>query len=161
MNIIDAIDNQLAIRNPSNIFLKKADDLDLQAKNIPFLSNIPENALANLMGKAKTLSYTKKATIGSAYIGNRANSLLIIFSGKVRVVSRHDGNNKFAMIHVREPQSGVGKIALVTEEMRSSSLITLETTVFAAILKCDFVNWLIHYPDVDFALLSVLTEKLS
>jgi len=161
MNTIDAINNQSATRKPPDIILKKSDRVDLQGKNIPFLSNIPENALANLMKKAKTLSYTKKATIGSVGISNRADSLLIVFSGHVRVISRQAGNNMVAMIHVREPQLGLGKIALVTEEMRSSSLITFETTVFAAILKCDFINWLINYPDVDFALLSVLTEKLS
>jgi CRP-like cAMP-binding protein len=79
----------------------------------------------------------------------------------VWVISRYGRASKAAMIQVQEPQPGFSKIALITEELKSASAITLEKTVFAVILKSDFTNWLMNYPEVEFTLLSVLKENLD
>ena len=70
---------------------------------------------------------------------------MVIFSGEVRVVSSDNEKHKEATFHVQESQSGFGKIALLSEEIRVSSIITLERAVFAVILKRDFKNWIVTY----------------
>lgn len=159
MKNIDLNHNQSVFKDRSDLLLSKEHKFpDFRAKNIPFVSNISEKALAHLMGKTKAIRYTKKASIESEY--NKANSLVVVFSGNVRVINYSHKANNGTMIQVQEPRSGFGKIALLTDELRSASTITAEKTVFAYILKNDFVSWLMNYPEVEFALMGVSTEKL-
>jgi CRP/FNR family transcriptional regulator, cyclic AMP receptor protein len=152
--------NQPVFKGRSGVLLTKETQYpNFRAKKIPFLSNISEKALANLIGKAKTLRYTKKADIDSEC--NKANSIVIIFSGNVWVGNRNDRIGTGTMFQVEEPRSGYGKIALLTDELRTVSVITLEKTVFAVILKSDFTGWLMNYPDVEFTILGVFKEKLA
>jgi CRP/FNR family transcriptional regulator, cyclic AMP receptor protein len=117
---------------------------EFQAKNIPFLSNIPETALIQLMGKAKTLTYVRKEVLATE--GYKANTVLIIFSGNVRIVCTDVWNQKEVTFQILEPQSGFGKIALLPDGIRETAEVALEKTVFAVILKSDFKNWLMKYP---------------
>ena len=150
----------ITFKDRSNLLLsREAKFPDFRAKSIPYLSKIPEQGIASLIAKAKTLRYARKTTIDLEC--NKANTLLIIFSGTVSVLSPYDSSCKGTIIQVQEPQSGFGKIALITDELRSVSSVTLEQTVFAVILKNDFIDWLMDYPDVEFTLLSALREKLD
>ncbi len=124
---------------------------NFRANTIQILSNVPETGLSNLMGKAKTVRYLKKEVLGLE--SNKANSILVIFSGEVRVVSGDNEKHKEVTFHVQDSQSGFGKIALLTEGIRASSIVTLENAVFAVILKRDFKNWLAIYPDLKSVLL--------
>jgi CRP/FNR family transcriptional regulator, cyclic AMP receptor protein len=132
---------------------------DFRAKNIPMVSNISEPALANLITEAKAVRYTRKTNINDEF--NKANSLVIIFSGNVSVSNHLHNETRDTMIEIHEPRSGFGKVALLTDELRSASAITVERTVFAYIPKVDFVNWLKRYPEVDFALCGVAKEKFA
>jgi CRP-like cAMP-binding protein len=152
MNNMALMERQAAIKDRPHQFLSiKSEPVDFRAKNIPFLSNISEIGLTALMGKAKTVRYLRKAVLGSE--GYKVNAILVIFSGEVRVVSGDDWEYKEVTFRIHEPQSGFGRIALLTDEMSSASVVTLEKTVFAAILKHDFKNWLMNCPGVKFSLL--------
>jgi CRP-like cAMP-binding protein len=160
MNTQHLAKNQVAFKDRSDLLLSKESKFpDFREKNIPYLSNIPENALANLIRKTKTLRYTRKETIDSA--SNNTNSLVIIFTGNMKVFSRYDKAGKETVVQVQEPNAGIAKLALITDELRSNSAITLEQTLFAVVLKSDFISWLMHYPSVEFALLNVKREKLA
>jgi signal-transduction protein with cAMP-binding, CBS, and nucleotidyltransferase domain len=121
---------------------------EFQAKNTPFLSNIPEIALTQLMGKAKTLTYVRKEVLDTE--GYKANTVLIIFSGNVRIKCTDVWNQKEVTFQIQEPQSGFGKIALLPDELRENADVAVEKTVFAVILKSDFKNWLVKYPGLKF-----------
>jgi CRP-like cAMP-binding protein len=150
----------VSFKDRSNLLLsREAKFPDYRAKTIPYLSKVPEQGIASLIAKAKTLRYARKTTIDLEC--NKADTLLIIFSGNASVLNLYDNSCKGAIIQVQEPQSGFGKIALITDELRSVSSVTLEQTVFAVIFKSDFIAWLMDYPDVEFTLLSVLKEKLD
>jgi hypothetical protein len=61
MNSIYLQNNQSDFKARSGILLlKEAKPTDFRSKNMPFVSNISEKALVNLIGKAKTLRYSKK-----------------------------------------------------------------------------------------------------
>ena len=154
------IKNKVPFKDRTNLLLSnQARFPDFRENNIPYLSNIPEAAIANLMGRTKTLRYLRKATIDSEF--NKPDTFVIIFSGNASVLSFYDATCKATMIQVQEPKSGLGKIALITDELISVSAVTLERTVFAVILKNDFIDWLMNYPEAEFTLLGVLKEKLD
>jgi hypothetical protein len=121
---------------------------DFQANTIQIVSNIPEIGLTSLMGKAKIVHYFRKDIVGLEI--TRTNSNLVVFSGEVKVVCGDDRKHKEAKFHVQESQFGIGKIALLPEEMWATSIITLEKAVFAVILKRDFKNWMVDYPNLKF-----------
>ena len=152
--------NKPFFKDRSEILLSKEKTFpDFRAKNIPLVSNISEPALANLITEAKAVRYTRKTNINDEF--NRANSLVIIFSGNVSVSNPQQEDTIDTLIEIHEPRSGFGKVALLTDELRSASAITVERTVFAYIPKVDFVNWLKKYPEVDFALCGVAKEKYA
>jgi CRP-like cAMP-binding protein len=149
MKTMDLMENTFAIEGrPQQLKSVKPKSPDFQKNNVPIVSNIPEIGLTSLMGKAKTVRYIRKDVLGLET--NKPNTVLVIFSGEVRVISDDDRKHKEATFHVPESQSGFGKIALLTEELRSASNIILEKSVFAVILKRDFKNWLMNYPKLTF-----------
>jgi CRP/FNR family transcriptional regulator, cyclic AMP receptor protein len=126
-------------------------------KKIPLLSNLPTDALLALADKAKSAKFPKQATI--IMEGDETSSLYIILSGKVRVFSSDDKSKEVTLL-IQEPGSYFGEIALLSDEPRSASVVTLESTVCAMISKSDFINWLMIHPDVAISLLGVLSEKI-
>ena len=158
MKNIGLTGNQSAVNERSYLYSSPNLELpDFKGKNIPFLSNIPEQGLGELMKKAKALRYVKR----EAAPDFKANAMLLVFSGKVHVSRVDAGNGNEVIFRVQEPTSSVGEIALVTDELKSVSNITLENAMFSIILKSDFNNWLMDYLDVKFAFLPVPTEKLD
>jgi CRP/FNR family transcriptional regulator, cyclic AMP receptor protein len=126
-------------------------------KKIPFLSKLSDEILIALADKAKSAKFAKHTTIMME--GDETSSLYIILSGKVRVFSSDDKSKEVTLM-IQEPGSYFGEIALLSEEPRSASVATLETTVCAVVSKSDFINWLTAHPEVAIDLLGVLSEKV-
>ena len=145
----DLMEAQAGTKGNPSPYLSMIPELpEFQVKDIPFLSNIPEIALTQLIGKAKTLTYVSKQVLAKE--GYKANTVLIIFSGHVRIKCSDVWNHKEVIFQIKERRSGFGKIALLTDELRETADIAVEKTVFAIILKSDFENWLMKYPDLKF-----------
>ena len=126
-------------------------------KKIPFLSNLSDEVLIALTDKAKSTKFPKQATI--IMEGDETSSLYIILSGKVRVFGSDDKSKELTLM-IQEAGSYFGEIALLSDEPRSASVVTLENTTCAVISKSDFIHWLMHYPDVAITLLGVLSNKI-
>lgn len=126
-------------------------------KKIPFLANISTENLSSLAEKAKQARYPKQSTI--IMEGDETSSLFIILSGKVRIFSSDD-KSKEITLSMQEPGSYFGELALLSDEPRSASVVTLEPTVCAVISKTDFINWLMNHPDIAIMLLGVLSDKI-
>lgn len=126
-------------------------------KKISFLAMLPDETLETLASKAKTAKFPKQATIITE--GDETSSLYIILSGKVRVFSSDDKSKEVTLL-IQEAGSHFGELALLTDEPRSATVVTLEKTVCGVISKGDFINWLTLHPDVAIALLGVLSEKI-
>lgn len=126
-------------------------------KKITFLADVPDDTLESLAAKAKTAKFPKNATIITE--GDETSSLYVILSGKVRVFSSDDKSKEVTLL-IQEAGSHFGELALLSDEPRSATVMTLEKTVCAVISKADFLNWLKHYPDVAIALLGVLSGKV-
>jgi CRP/FNR family cyclic AMP-dependent transcriptional regulator len=126
-------------------------------KKIPFLSGLSDEVLLSLAEKAKSAKFPKQATI--IMEGDETSSLYIMLSGKVRVFSSDDKSKEVTLL-IQEPGSYFGEIALLSDEPRSASVVSLETTVCAVISKSDFISWLMANPEVAISLLGVLSEKI-
>lgn len=126
-------------------------------KKIPFLSGLADDVLHALAEKAKSAKFSRQTTI--VMEGDETSSLYIILSGKVRVYSSDDKSKEVTLL-IQEPGSYFGEIALLSDEPRSASVVTLEPTTCAVISKMDFVNWLMLNPVVAIALLSIMSDKI-
>ncbi len=126
-------------------------------KKIPFLSKISDEVLINLADRAKSAKFPRQTMIITE--GDETSSLYIMITGKVRVFSSDDKSKEVTLL-VQEPGSCFGEIALLSDEPRSASVMSLENTTCAVIGKSDFINWLMGHPDVAITLLGVLSEKI-
>jgi CRP/FNR family transcriptional regulator, cyclic AMP receptor protein len=142
---------------PSEKGTKVQQDVFTGLKKIPFLSDLSDEVLISLAEKAKPAKFPKQATI--IMEGDETSSLYIMLSGKVRVFSSDDKSKEITLL-IQEPGSYFGELALLTDEPRSATVVTLETTTCGIISKSDFINWLRVHPDVAIALLGVLSKKI-
>ena len=126
-------------------------------KKIPFLSHLPEQELTALASHAKTGTFPKQAFIITE--GDETTSLHILLKGKVRVFSS-DEHGKEVTLNIQEPGSYFGELALLDDQPRSVSIITLEKTTCGIISKTDFRRWLGDHPDAAFGLIQDLSRKV-
>ena len=129
----------------------------LGLKKIPFLSVIADDVLMALAEKAKITKYPKLTTI--ILEGDQSSCLYIILSGKVRVFIR-DEKNKEITLQIQEAGTYFGEIALLTDDTRSASVSTVDTTFCAVISKAEFISWLMVNPLAAIALMGVLSNKI-
>lgn len=122
-------------------------------KAIPFLSDLPDETLCELALHAKKNTFPKHSFIITE--GDETNSLYILLSGKIRVFSSDDQGKEVTLL-IQTPVSYFGELALLSNEPRSASIITLENTHCAIIAQTDFKRWLSGYPDVAFGLIQDL-----
>jgi len=122
-------------------------------KSIPFLSELAEEKLFELAALAKKNSFPKHAFIISE--GDESNSLYILLSGRVRVFSS-DEQGKEVTLLTQTSISYFGELALLSEEPRSASIVTLEKSYCAIIAQTDFKRWLLNHPEVAYGLIQDL-----
>jgi hypothetical protein len=146
MNSIIPMANQATIKDRSRLCLLQELQLpDFGSKN-------------DLMRKAKAVRYVKNEPITSE---TNKNSLTLIFYGKVSVRSVGTDNSKEITFQIQELNEGFGGLAVLTDEVKAVSKITLENTLFSTIPKADFNHWLMNHLDVKFAFLPLPIDKLD
>jgi len=128
-------------------------DIFAGLKEIPFLSELPDKTLSELASHAKINSFPKNAFIITE--GDETSSMYILLAGKVRVFSS-DSQGKEVTLLTQTPISYFGELALLSNEPRSASVITVEKTSCAIIAQTDFKLWLSNHPDVAFGLIQDL-----
>lgn len=126
-------------------------------KKVAFLSRLPDKAIESLALMAKCCTFPKNTVIITEK--DETDSLYIIISGKVKIFTS-DNNGREVTLVTQESGSYFGELALLANEPRSASVITLEKTVCGVISKADFTKWLVDNPDVTLNLLADLSEKV-
>ncbi|MDD2724733.1 MAG: Crp/Fnr family transcriptional regulator [Methylovulum sp.] len=129
----------------------------LGLKKIAFLSLLPDEAIESLALKAKCCTFPKQTIIISEK--DETDSLYIIVSGRVKIFTSDNGGREVTLM-TQETGSYFGELALLGNEPRSASVMTLEKTVCGIISKGDFKIWLTEYPDVTLNLLKDMSEKI-
>ncbi len=132
-------------------------DALLGLKKVAFLSLLPNDAIESLALKAKCCTFPKQTIIITEK--DETDSLYIIISGKVKIFTSDNGGREVTLV-TQESGSYFGELALLANEPRSASVITLEKTVCGVISKTDFTVWLTEHPDVTLNLLGDLSQKV-
>jgi CRP/FNR family cyclic AMP-dependent transcriptional regulator len=132
-------------------------EINIGLKKIPFLSQEPDQIIFELAKHAKKAGFPKRTLIITE--GDETDCLFIMLSGKVRVYSSDDEGREVTLF-TQESGSYFGELALLSDEPRSASVVTLEKTTCGIISKTDFKIWLGKYPDVAFKLINDLSLKV-
>ena len=129
----------------------------LGLKKIAFLSLLPDDAIESLATRAKCCTFPKNTIIITEK--DETDSLYIIISGKVKIFTSENGGREVTLV-IQDTGSYFGELALLGNEPRSASVMTLEKTVCGIISKGDFKIWLTEHPDVTINLLKDMSEKI-
>jgi CRP/FNR family cyclic AMP-dependent transcriptional regulator len=119
--------------------------------------DLTEDELGTIARICNTKTYPKNSIIINE--GDQSNALFIILRGKVKAyVSDEEG--KEATLNIQVPGEHFGELALIDDEPRSASIITLETCQLAIISKDDFQKCLTENPPIAVKLLSLLSQRI-
>lgn len=126
-------------------------------KNVALFSALNENVLEAIAQHAVNRTYPKNSVVINE--GDNSDSLYIILSGKVKVYLS-DENGKEIIIGIQQPGDYFGELALIDEEPRAASIMTLEKSSFSVISKGNFHQYLLGHPDAALMLLRDLAQRL-
>ena len=91
--------------------------------------------------------------------GDEANSLFIIIEGTVKVfLSNEEGRE--IIINTQGPGDHFGELALLDDEPRSASVMTLSKSSIGVISKADFQSVLSKHPELAIKLLTEMTRRV-
>jgi len=124
---------------------------------VPVFADLDDAALLQLSSTCKPHKYKKNTELIRQ--GEPGKSLYIIESGRVKIfVASEDGRE----ITINEEGDGscIGEIALLDDEPRSASVITLEETVAIPISKSAFQACVEDNPAIALAIIRTLTRRL-
>ncbi len=126
-------------------------------RQIPIFEKLSDTDLETLLQHTAKKSYPKNAIL--IHEGDTSGSMYVIESGKVKVYLSDD-EGKEVILAIQGPGSCLGEIALLDDEPRSASVVTLEKSTFHVITKEDFRQCLAANPDLAFAVIRTVTQYL-
>ena len=126
-------------------------------KNIPIFNELNEQALQQILAKARPLSLRKNAFVMSE--GETGEALYIIRSGRVKIFVSDENGNELTLF-IEGPGSYIGEISLLDGSPRTASAVTLEKTEVISISKKDFYDVITANPEIAFNIINALTQKL-
>jgi len=91
--------------------------------------------------------------------GDEANSLFIIIEGSLKVFLGNE-EGKEIIINTLGPGEHFGELALLDDEPRSASVMTLEKSSIGVISKADFQSVLTRHPELALKLLAEMTRRV-
>ncbi|MBI2837417.1 MAG: Crp/Fnr family transcriptional regulator [Acidobacteria bacterium] len=125
-------------------------------KRIPIFQGLDETDCQAVGSRAAIKSFRKNVVILSE--GDRSHSLYVVLSGSVRVFLSDDAG-KEVVLNIQGPGEFFGELALIDDEPRSASVMTLEPTTLAIISKADFQELIGHQPVIAIRLLRALSRR--
>lgn len=91
--------------------------------------------------------------------GDQTDSLYVIVDGEVKVFA-NDDSGKEVILNILGPGEYFGEIALVDDQPRSASVMTIAPTKVMIISKSNFKKCLEENPDMSFNLIRALTKQV-
>lgn len=126
-------------------------------KNVSLFSDLPEDAINAVSALATTRTYAKNTIIISE--GDDSDSLYAVLSGKVKVYLSDD-EGKEIIINILSGGDYFGELALLDDEPRSASVMTLEESKLAVLSKSAFEDCLSKNPQVALPIIKGLSARL-
>lgn len=131
--------------------------MSVALQNIPLFSGLPEPDVQFLLKLATPRNFTKNALVIRE--GAEGESLFIVTAGKVKVFL-NDDNGKEIILSVLGPGDFIGELALIDDDARSASVMTMEPSEFLVLSKQTFRDHLRKNPDLAMNIMRVLATRL-
>lgn len=131
--------------------------MSVMLKTIPLFSILGGEELEAISQLAVTKNYPKNSVIINE--GDQTDSLYVILSGKVKVFLTDD-QQKEVIVAIQREGDYFGELALLDEEPRSASVMTMEPSTMLMIAKSAFERYLASNPKIAISLMRGLTQRL-
>jgi len=126
-------------------------------KRVELFSHLTQEQLIALATQTREQAFRKHAVLINE--GDIGESMYIIKSGSVKVfVSDDDGRE--LVLYEQGPGAVIGDIALLDDEPRSASVVTLEPATALVIGKQAFLDCLLQSPETAINIIRSLTTRL-
>lgn len=124
---------------------------------VPLFSGLSDTEIQPVLSHATKKTIAKNTIIITE--GDLSVSLYVILSGKVKVFLQ-DNEGREVVLNSQEAGEYFGELALIDDEPRSASVMTLEKSTFLVISKEEFKQVLCNHPDIAFGLIKGLVLRL-
>jgi CRP-like cAMP-binding protein len=132
-------------------------DTIAQLKKINWFDELPEDMLAALAQKVNRRTLGRNEVLFNK--GDIGDSLFVILSGGVKVVTQDEGGNEIALNKVGAGEI-VGEMSLLDHEPRSAGIIALEKTITLELKREDFMEIMKSQPDLALSVIRNLSSRL-
>ncbi|MBF0405745.1 MAG: cyclic nucleotide-binding domain-containing protein [Candidatus Riflebacteria bacterium] len=126
-------------------------------KIVPLFRNLNERALSEIALIAVEHPVLAKTVVFKE--GEPGDALYIIKSGRVNVMKRDLSGNE-SVLATLSKNAVIGDMAVIDDQPRSASIVTVSDTVFFVITKEDFRKLVSDNPELTFQILKMMTERL-
>ena len=126
-------------------------------ENVPLFSGLPSEALAEIEQHGSVKSYKKHTIVINQ--DDETYTLYVILSGSVKVyVSGEDGRE--AILNHQQAGDYFGDLALIDQQPRVASVVTMEPSTFMVISREDFLACLSKNPEIAINLIKPMTSRI-
>ena len=126
-------------------------------ENISLFAGLNEDDLATLRQHIVRKNYPRNTVVLTQ--GDKTSSLYLIDTGSVKVyVSDKDGNE--FILGILEAKDYFGELALLDEDPRAASVMTIEPCCFGIITQQDFLAWTRRRPEILMNLIKALVKRI-
>jgi CRP-like cAMP-binding protein len=131
-----------------------AEEIAATFASVPLFRALSRRQVERLAERTTTRAYPAGSTIVRE--GDSSLSFYVVLSGGVRVVRDGDGVelDRFG------PGGAFGEMGLIEDLPRAATVVADDATVCALLAKWDFQNVLRAEPEIAFALLAVLSQRV-
>ncbi|MGB7877009.1 MAG: cyclic nucleotide-binding domain-containing protein [Anaerolineales bacterium] len=128
-----------------------------QLKQIDWFEELPEEIVAALAQKVSKRKLSKDEIL--FHKGDIGDSLFVILSGRVKVITHDKDGNEVALNKVGAGEI-IGEMALLDNETRSAGVVALEKTYTLELNREDFMKILKGHPDLALSVIRNLSSRL-
>lgn len=128
-----------------------------QLKKINWFDELPNDMLNTLAQKVRKRILSKDEILFNK--GEVGDSLFVILSGGVKVVTHDEEGNEIALNRVGAGEI-IGEMALLDHEPRSAGIVALEKTSTLELKREDFMDILKGHPDLALSVIRNLSSRL-
>ncbi len=125
-------------------------------EGIPLFKGLASEDLEAISNRSHIKQYRKNTIIFNQ--GDESDSLYILLSGRLKVFVSDD-EGKEVILGYLEPLEYVGELALIDNEPRSASVITLESSRLSRISQSDFSELLKINPQIPLHIMATLARR--
>jgi CRP-like cAMP-binding protein len=126
-------------------------------RRISLFNRLPRAKLARLTRIARRREFPAGRTVFSA--GEPARHMFVVLSGRIKIESPAHGRKRKTYSYLRRGDF-FGEMALLDNDRRSASAISVEDSSLLIVSKADFKNLLLTDPALSLALIETLSARL-